>query len=91
MKTQHELKLVGVLSDGSIAKTHQANQVVQFQNKESHIRVMEYNGKAYVITQRDTYPLDVSAQNPHMYMGICKDSKTHVILKKTVGKLIYWA
>jgi hypothetical protein len=91
MKAQHELKLVGVLQDGSIAKTHQADLVVQYQNKEHKLRACTVENKVCITTPKGVYMLDATSQNPNMYMGICKDSKTHVILKKTVGKLIYWA
>ena len=99
MKTQYEVKLTGLIQDNSIAKAHQAKEVVSFKGNfpEVHgsgeIRI-ENNpeGKPIMITAKGSYPLVKSpVQNFYHPFHEIPGIKVHVILKKITGKVIYWA
>jgi len=89
-KTQHTIKLAGLLSNGSTAKTHEAWQVVGFASDNFKVSVYAA-GYAIVETAKGSYQLGLHDTIEDLYTGICNGVKCHFTKKKIVGKLIYWA
>ena len=89
-KVQHTIKLSGCKSDFTIAKAHEASQVIAFMNP--NFRVDTYAmGYALVETAKGTYRLDPHPSIDSLYVGICNGIKCHFTKKRVVAKLIYWA
>ena len=91
MKTQHSISLVGVLSDNTVAKTHQADQVELF------LGLHPVTNKIYFVvdptgtisTPKGSYNLS-KYPTLNIFTGVCNGTKVHVSLKKVVGELRTW-
>lgn len=95
-KAQHEVKLVGRLADGSIAKTHQANEVVGFSDEANNIKLwpvpddMLLSGDFFLQTSKGRYILK-KHDSLNLFQGKVNGCKIHFTKKKVIAKLIYWA
>ena len=97
MKKQVKIPLYGILDDLSVAKTHQAADVVEFhgdnpiKGTKGYFKVTKpFDDVVTVETPRGTYHLKFN-KGAGIYTGEAKGLKVHVSLKKIVGELIYWA
>ena len=94
-KKQINVKLVGVLSNGDVAKTHQADRVIAFVNDKRSIRIPVPADSCYLvnmITADGSYKLYAHKTIENVWMGFVKNKiKVHFKKKKVVGKIIYWA
>lgn len=94
-KEQIIIKLVGKLTDGSAAKTHQAGVVTGFSDVDGQFRLwpvpddMLLSGDYFLQTAKGRYTLKKHA-TLDMYQGEVNGCKIHFTHKKIVGKLIYW-
>lgn len=90
-KENHVIKMIGVLADGTPAKTHQADDVALFTNEKRTVKVCIVSGRAHIKTAKGQYTLNRSITgDTNKYVGKCGDIITHFTHKKIVGKLIYW-
>ncbi len=91
-KTQKQVKLHGILEDGTLAKTHQAKDVVAFESMDRYFRVRLIMNERRVVlaTPKDEYHLGRSLTG-NLYCGQANGYKVHVTLKKIVGKVTYWS
>lgn len=89
-KVQHTIKLAGCKSDNTVAKTHEAFQVVSFMHPNFKVNTYEM-GYAMVETAKGSYKLDLHNSIENLYTGFCNGVKCHFSKKKIVGKLIYWS
>ena len=89
MKKQTIIKLVGVLENGSTAKTHQAADVVAFQGDK--VSVIIHKDFVRLSTKKGVYDLPKSKSVINLYQGAARGIKVHFTAKKIVAKLIYWA
>lgn len=85
-----QVKLVGRLKDGSIAKTHQAKDVVGFSDKANNIKCWPGEpGQYNIATAKGRYVLEADAKS--VYRGTLNGVKVQLNVKKVVGLLTYWA
>jgi hypothetical protein len=93
MSTPKRIKLFGTLEDGTIAKTHQAKEVVMFVSRDRKYKVsyaVSHNKNILdFVTPIGTYMLGKHYMHNY-YWGDCKGVKVHVTLKKITGELRYW-
>lgn len=92
-KKQHIVKLNGVMANGEIAKTHQADEVVAFTDENSIFRIpVSVGTHRYVTTVKGSTLLEKVATSHNMFVGVAANGiKIHFTHKKIVGKLIYWS
>jgi len=94
-KKQHIVKLVGILKDGSVASTQQADQVVAFVDrlKDPYFMVAQVKDERRLVltTPKGVYHVGKSLTVKNLYQGQANGHKVHISLKKLVGKVIYWA
>ena len=91
-RKQTQIKLFGILKDGTKAKTQQAKQVVMFVNDKKSIQVTRSKiwDNLKVITDKGGYTLTPTGSENVYSVRTRKDIIIHVSLRKLVGKLIYW-
>ena len=91
-RKQTQIKLFGILEDGTKAKTQQAKQVVMFVNDKKSIQVTRSKKRdnLKVITDKGGYTLTPTGSENVYSVRTRKDIIIHVSLRKLVGKLIYW-
>ena len=89
-KIQRIVQLTGLTVEGEPAKTHQADQVVGFGNKNFQV-CPDSNGDYRLRTAARLYVLSPHATIKNLYTGTCNGIKVHFCPKKIVAKLIYWA
>lgn len=90
MKINTVLHLTGKTSNNTVAKTHQATEVVAFSNNNVRVN-LNLNGSITVKTKNGTYVLTAHPTIVNLWTGIAQGIKVHFTKKKIVGKLIYWA
>jgi hypothetical protein len=93
MSSLKKIELFGMLSDGTAAKTHQADEVVRFESGDRKIKVRyveSRNKKALQLeTPNDRYVLSKHYMHNY-YFGDCKGIKVQVSLMKIKGELRFW-
>ncbi len=93
-KQQYSVSLVGMI-DGIAAKTHQADDVVNFIGLRSNGKIIgidhSVEGSPVLTTDLGKHPLIWNNAGYFEPKHPIKNVKIHVMLKKTVGKLTYWA
>ena len=75
----------GILADGSVAKTRQANQVVGFRGDGFMVDPTSMT----LTTAKGIYTL-VKHPTRNILTAVCKGTKVRITLKKTVGRLQAW-
>ena len=94
-KQQHTIKLAGYKSDGTLANTHEGDQVVVFKNTTNSIHVRQTcinSNQVRVLTHDGRYILRSHGSIANLYtVKLANGLKMHFTKKKLVAKLIYWA
>jgi hypothetical protein len=89
-KKPHNIKLQGILPDGHIAKTSDADQVSAFVSIDRKVSVVIRPDRAFLRTPKGHYQL-TKHKSANRYQGIVEGNKTHITTKLIVGKVIWWA
>ena len=84
-----KIKLYGVLPNGDIAKTHQADKVCAFTNEKRTVTLVKHDGIYLMNTRKNTYNLSKHLSQNY-YHCTANNIKVHFIPKKVVAQLIYW-
>lgn len=91
-KTNVVLQLTGKMSNGMVAKTHQAAKVIGFtNNRVSVTKGLKDSVILTTITQKGVYTLKPHPSIDNLWTGVANNVKVHFTKKKIVAKLIYWA
>ncbi len=92
-KTEHQLCLFGFTADNEVAKPHQANQVIKFEDPEGKVMIYENPvGTFKMVTRKGTYAFTPHGSIQNLFTAVTHDGvKIHFTKKKLVGKLIYWS
>jgi hypothetical protein len=101
MKKEHQVTLVGILDDQSVAKTHQASEVIEFwgstPKQPNYFKVSGHKDEdgeyacLFLQTKQGRYEMVLNRTTNVWQCTTPAGVKVHVTLKKIVGKLIYWA
>ena len=89
-RKQTQIKLFGILKDGTRAKTRQAKKVVMFINDKESIQIKQFITHTRVLTKKGHYILKPTGSENVYSHRTKNDVIIHVSLKKLVGKLTYW-
>ncbi len=91
MKTMKTIQLVGVTAEGVPATNQQAHLVTAFVSTlgNNHCKI-NFDGSVTYTTSKDKY-LFIEHKSINRYQGMAGKNKAHIILKKVVGKIVYWA
>lgn len=93
-KQQYNIPLYGVLSNGNMAKTHEADRVSAFHGDtdktSGYFRVVDKVTHVVLTTPLGAYEIPWDKML-NIYKGIAEGIKIHISLKRVSGKLIYWA
>ena len=92
MKTQRVIHLTGYIGQ-TVALPYQGSAVEEYRGGKDHyfrINKLEDGSGVILETPKGRYDLSLN-KAANIYNGIANGVKVHVTLKKTVGKLIYWA
>lgn len=95
MKTQHNVQLKGSFRSAGNevieANTHQANLVTFFKDSSNYftVHLVEDSNKHVLLhTPKGEYLLEWNTAG--FFGGVANNTKVHITLKKTIGKLMYW-
>lgn len=95
-RTEHKVKLTGRVRNGTIAKTHQANDVVGFSDADGKVKVwpipedMLTSGDFFLRTKKGKYILK-KHDSLNIFQGVANGYKIRFTCKKVVATLSYWA
>lgn len=85
MKEQHTYTLTGLDINGDPARI--SADVVAFEDTDRYFTIIATGTSCTVHTPKGEYVLE---RRNGRYEGICNGYKTHVCLKKVIGKLHTW-
>ena len=89
-RKQTQIKLFGILKDGTRATFRQAKKVIYFTNDKGSMWVKNFTTHIVIVTCKGNYSLTPTGSKNVYSHRTDKNVIIHVSLKKLVGKLTYW-
>lgn len=94
MSTPEKTQLFGITKDRTVAKTHQADEVVMFVSRDINYKITYPVSHTKNVLQLETAHetcMLAKLYKDNYYWGECNGNKVHVTLKKIKGELRRWS